>query len=329
MAMQNSRSQESRAALILVGGEAQKHFELTSTDVCRIGRTPENTIQLAGDNVSRNHAIVQSGDAATFLISDLGSRNGTYVNGSRITSSTPLCNGDIITICGTKLRFVQANVYRKFQETPLTLGATIVERPVNEITVAVVDIRGYTKFCREIGEVRVAEIIHTFNIEAGTVLRSLNAWGVKYIGDAVMAIWVNHGPAREFLLTALRAISALMDIAASLQDRFQLDAPVLLAAAVNVGPASIGNMGSSAAPDYTALGDVVNKVFRLEDCAGNLQADLVISSQAYKALQREIDPERSMVPRDVQLKGYSDSELVYTLDKNALRRILENPAART
>jgi hypothetical protein len=73
-------------------------------------------------------------------------------------------------VSGCRVRFVQANVSGKFQDTSLTLGATIVERPVNEITVAVVDIRGYTKFCREIGEVRVAEIMHTFNIEAGRLV---------------------------------------------------------------------------------------------------------------------------------------------------------------
>jgi len=199
-------------------------------------------------------------------------------------------------------------------------AATVVERAVSEITVLVTDIRGYTKLCQEIGEARVAEIMQTFNTEAGAVLRKLNVWGIKYIGDAVMAIWV--GPPEGFGLMALRATSALMDIADSLTDRFELASPMLLGAAVNTGVASIGNMGSTSASDYTALGDVVNKVFRLEASTKELQGDVVISNESYKVLRPKIDPGESMIAKKVQLKGYSDLEFVYTLDVSTLRRIL-------
>jgi len=319
--MQNNGNPGCNAELVLVCGDEQVHFELTSREVCRIGRTPDNTIRLSATNVSRNHAVVQAEDSSTFLILDLGSRNGTYVNGSRITSPTPLRNGDVISICGQLLLFIQ--VASQTPEQCDIFDVTVVERPLSEITLAVVDIREYTMLCQRVGEVRVAEIMQTFNTEAGTVLAGLNAWGVKYIGDAIMAIWVNWSP-RTFLFTALRAVSAVMDIAASLQDRFLLESPVLLGAAVNVGKAAIGNMGSSAVADYTALGDAVNKAFRLEDCAGDLQVDLVLSSDVYKMLQPEIDPGKTMIAKNVPLKGYADSESVYTLDKSTLRNIVEN-----
>jgi adenylate cyclase len=318
-------TQNPDAELVLVAGETQTHFPLTSSNVCRIGRTPDNTIQLPANRVSRNHALVQPGEQSAFVIVDLGSRNGTYVNGSRITSSTPLQNGDVISIAGEELLFIQGEM----AEAPETLensgfapDATIVERPVSEITVAVADIRGYTKLCQKVGEVRAAEVVHALNTEAGAVLENLNVWGVKYIGDAVMAVWVNHGRAKRFVFRALRAISGLIDIADSLQNRFQLDAPIRLRAALNVGAASIGNMGSKAAPDYTAIGDVVNKVFRLEGCAGDLEVDIVLSARVYGVLQQEIDPQNAMIAKSVHLKGYADSELVYTLDKNQLQSIL-------
>jgi adenylate cyclase len=316
-------TQDPDAELVLVSGEMQKHFPLTSRDVCRIGRTPDNSIQLSANLVSRRHAMVQPGEFSAFMIVDLGSRNGTYVNGSRITSSRPLQNGDVISIGGEELLFIQSGVSGTSENSRIGPDATMVERPVSEITVAVVDIRGYTKICQNVGEVRAAEMMHAFNTEAGTLLGDLNAWGVKYIGDAVMAVWVNHGPPKQFVFRALQAISGLMDIAAGLQDRFHLDSPVLLRAALNIGAASVGNMGSKAAPDYTAIGDVVNKVFRLESCAGDLQADLVLSGHVYNVLQRGIDPKKLMIGKRVQLKGYADSELVYTLDKDQLRSILE------
>lgn len=315
-----------KAELVMVSEEEKKRFELKRKEMCRIGRSPDNTIQISNENVSRNHAIIQASDRSPFVLFDLGSRNGTYLNGSRIVVSTPLRNGDVISIGGQELLFVQV-VAPHDPEHDSFAGATVVERPSAEITVLVTDIRGYTKLCREIGETRVAEIMHTFNTEAGAVLGRLRVWGVKHIGDAVMAIWVHHGPPEGFTLAALGAACAIMDIADSLKDRFKLASPVLLGAAVNVGVASIGNMGSTAASDYTALGDVVNKVFRLEASAEALGGDVVISSEAYKILRPKIDPGNSMIAKNVQLKGYSDSEFVYTLDVSTLRRIVATHGA--
>ena len=316
----DSASEEWEAELVMASGDAEQRFELKRKEICRIGRSPDSTIQISGDNVSRNHAIVQASNHSPFVLLDLGSRNGTYLNGSRIAVSTSLRNGDVISIGGQKLLFVQVVApHHSIHDIDLP-AATVVERAVSEITVLVTDIRGYTKLCQEIGEARVAEIMHTFNTEAGAVLRKLNVWGIKYIGDAVMAIWV--GPPEGFGLMALRATSALMDIADSLTDRFELASPMLLGAAVNTGVASIGNMGSTSASDYTALGDVVNKVFRLEASTKELQGDVVISNESYKVLRPKIDPGDSMIAKKVQLKGYSDFEFVYTLDVSTLRRIL-------
>jgi adenylate cyclase len=93
-----------KAELVIVSGEAKEHFELKREEMCRIGRSSDNTIQISDDNVSRNHAIVQAGSHSSFVLFDLGSRNGTYVNGSRIVVSTPLMNGDVISIGGLRLR---------------------------------------------------------------------------------------------------------------------------------------------------------------------------------------------------------------------------------
>ena len=66
--------------------------------VLTIGRLPECTITLADTNVSRKHAEVRP-DGAGFLLSDLGSTNGTFVNGVRITQHE-LSDGDVITFGG-------------------------------------------------------------------------------------------------------------------------------------------------------------------------------------------------------------------------------------
>ncbi|MBN1580175.1 MAG: FHA domain-containing protein [Anaerolineae bacterium] len=72
----------------------------------RLGRAPDNDIVLGDAQVSRYHAtIVVAGPQ--YVISDLGSANGTIVNAVRIQQPTPLRDGDLITIGNERLRFRQ------------------------------------------------------------------------------------------------------------------------------------------------------------------------------------------------------------------------------
>ncbi len=71
--------------------------------VVTIGRMPESTIVLADPNVSRTHAEVRpKGDG--YVVIDLGSTNGTRVNGVRVTEHS-LRDGDEITFGNTKVVF--------------------------------------------------------------------------------------------------------------------------------------------------------------------------------------------------------------------------------
>ncbi len=62
-----------------------------------IGRTGEADISLDRTEVSRCHAIITV-QGTTAIIEDLGSKNGTYVNGRRLDGPTALNNGDEIWI---------------------------------------------------------------------------------------------------------------------------------------------------------------------------------------------------------------------------------------
>ena len=72
-------------------------------DPVTIGRLPECDIVLADPNVSRRHAEVRrQGD--DFVVVDLGSTNGTKVNGAGVKERR-LTDGDEVTVGGTRLRF--------------------------------------------------------------------------------------------------------------------------------------------------------------------------------------------------------------------------------
>ena len=76
------------------------------SEIISIGRLPECTITLTDANVSRRHAEIHPGEQVRVV--DLGSTNGTKVNGLRIQGQQVLADGDIISLGGTHLRFEAA-----------------------------------------------------------------------------------------------------------------------------------------------------------------------------------------------------------------------------
>ena len=70
--------------------------------VLRIGRAPDNDIVLADSDVSRYHAELTT-TAGGCRLADLGSANGTFVNGQQITSA-PLAEGDVVGVGSVTFR---------------------------------------------------------------------------------------------------------------------------------------------------------------------------------------------------------------------------------
>jgi len=69
-----------------------------------IGRLGDCTVPLNDQNVSRRHAQISPGRGA-YVVADLGSTNGTMVNGTRINGEQRLADGDILSFGSTYVRF--------------------------------------------------------------------------------------------------------------------------------------------------------------------------------------------------------------------------------
>jgi adenylate cyclase len=90
------------ARLILQTAEGQQAIDLRPVN--SLGRHPNNSIQLLDKIVSKEHCIIElRGDH--WVLRDLGSLNGTFVNNERVRGEAPLKHGDEISLGATKGRF--------------------------------------------------------------------------------------------------------------------------------------------------------------------------------------------------------------------------------
>ena len=90
------------ARLILQTAEGQQTVELRAHNT--LGRHPNNTIQVLDKIVSKEHSIIEQRQNRFFL-RDLGSLNGSYINGERLRGEQMLRHGDEITLGSTHARF--------------------------------------------------------------------------------------------------------------------------------------------------------------------------------------------------------------------------------
>jgi hypothetical protein len=88
---------QARAWLVATSGPSKGRTFPIPIDGATVGRLPENTIYIPDERLSREHARIEFREGRFFL-NDLGSRNGTALNGSLVSNPQPLHGGDTIEL---------------------------------------------------------------------------------------------------------------------------------------------------------------------------------------------------------------------------------------
>lgn len=83
----------------------QREYVLCEGATATIGRSSNNDIQIAEQHVSRQHAVITYRDGI-FLVTDLASSNGTFVNDEPVGSAFPLFAGDRLRLYVPELEFM-------------------------------------------------------------------------------------------------------------------------------------------------------------------------------------------------------------------------------
>lgn len=91
------------AKLIVASGKSAGRSIAIKRNKLLIGRAEECDVRPLSEEVSRRHCAVIVGPADVW-VQDLGSRNGTFVNGQKIEAKTKLADGDMIRVGSLELK---------------------------------------------------------------------------------------------------------------------------------------------------------------------------------------------------------------------------------
>ena len=93
------------ACLVVIYGQEMGRRVRVTTEPLIIGRSPKCAVQIDQESVSRNHCEIRL-EGGDFLVRDLGSTNGTYVNDNLVDGDGRLRHGDQLKVGRTILKFI-------------------------------------------------------------------------------------------------------------------------------------------------------------------------------------------------------------------------------
>jgi len=91
------RNRPEGTKVVMIKSETQQGTELEVEDVTVLGRSSEADVLLDDPYASEFHMRLVAGENG-MVLHDLGSTNGTYINGRRVTAPTTLRRGDTIQV---------------------------------------------------------------------------------------------------------------------------------------------------------------------------------------------------------------------------------------
>ena len=279
-----------RAWLRTVNGE-----RLPVRGTCTMGRGPEDSVVLPVEKVSRRHALIHAQNETEFWLVDLGSRNGTFRNSSRIKQPTQLQAGDKIDIGPVQFTFEVQRSDTSPSKAGLPLTETVVTKRATEVWLLVIDITDFTALCQRLAPEELSKQLGTWLLECSELVHRSGGSVDKYVGDGFLAYWPVEATSLNTITSALHKLNGLQE-QGPLKFRW-----VLHRASLHLGTSRFGN--------DSLIGGEINFVFRMEKLAGNLNVARLISESAADKLSRQL-PLQNLGQHS--LKGFEQSYSFYT-----------------
>ena len=234
---------------------------------CLLGRAANNTIVLPGDKVSRRHSMVHAQGQDEYWLVDLGSSNGTYLNGRRVSQPCQLSDGDQITIAEHRFTFAHPRT-----KGPSAADRSGAEKTIQEIRslncwLLLADIESSTQFTKRLPAEEAPRVTGRWLAACKQIVDDNHGAINKFLGDGFFAYWVER---EDSAAAVARAVTQLKAMQQTADPRFRL---VLHHGKVFVG-------GEASMGEESLLGNEVNFVFRMEKLAGSIGEPALLSEAA-------------------------------------------------
>jgi len=252
----------------LLHEETQQVWQLADA-VSLIGRRVSCAVVIDCHSVSREHARLEHKMSGWYVL-DLGSANGTLVNGVPVQSTMRLKHGDILRLGERILRFEDDGAkHAPPDEPPEAGGATILSRPeALPVIMLVADLEGFTGMSAAMESSDLASAVRKWCDECRSILDQFGGCLDKFIGDCVFAWWQGGElELREKALAAARAILAIPSPPGA--------PPFRCGAALHRGQVALCRLPNKS---HTLLGSAVNATFRMEALTRPLKQPLLLSA---------------------------------------------------
>jgi adenylate cyclase len=171
-------------------------------------------------------------------------------------------------------------VDRDVAEHVLREGTSLAGEEV-EVTILVLDIRGFTGLAERLA---AAQVVETLNRLFERIVPMVHAHGGhvdKYVGDGFLAVF---GAPRRQADHADQALEAALEIAAGVEQEFGVQLSVGIG--LNSGTVVAGNVGGAGRLEFSVIGDVVNVAARVESSTRQTGDTILISDRTRQLLRR-------------------------------------------
>ncbi len=137
-----------------------------------------------------------------------------------------------------------------------------------EITVAFLDLRGFTEFSDSAEPEEVLELLRTYHREMGRIIFQFEGTLERFAGDGIMVFFNDPIPSEDHTERAVRMALTMQANMNELRSKWRRQGYDLdLGIGVAVGYATLGNIGFEGRMDYAALGNVTNLASRFSEAA--------------------------------------------------------------
>jgi PAS domain S-box-containing protein len=165
-----------------------------------------------------------------------------------------------------------------------------------DISVLFCDLRGFTRFSETLEPEDVMRIVNRYLTVASDAIHAAGGLVDKYMGDAVTGLFNTQlNPEPQHTLRALQAAIALRRAVADLHSALPPEQRLAYGIGLHTGAAVLGNVGSAARQEFTALGDGMDVARSLQEAADGGQ--IMLSAAACAALKGRIEVEAAVQTR--------------------------------